>query len=150
MHPKENFDNFKTYLNSNVRNLHVEFPGKLLSKEMGTRIEIQEEDILNLKHTLKYCDVVVNYVSTMTLEAFVFDKPVVNIDYPEKYHRGYTFRHYKPIVDEKAVFLAKSFEELVDQIKQCLSNPYIKRKERERVFNEFIHFVLLDFVLAVS
>jgi hypothetical protein len=30
-----------------------------------------------------YSDVVVNYVSTMTLEAFVFDKPVVNIDYPE-------------------------------------------------------------------
>ncbi len=140
MHPKENFSNFKTYLDSKIKNLHVEFPGRLLSKEMGTRIEIQEEDILNLKHTLKYCDVVVNYVSTMTLEAFVFDKPVVNIDYPEKYHRGYTFRHYKPIVDAEAVFLSKNFEELVDQIKQCLVNPAIKSKEREKVFNEFIYF----------
>lgn len=140
MHPKENFDNFKTYLDAKIKNLHVEFPGKLLSKEMGTRIEIQEEDILNLKHTLNYSDVVVNYVSTMTLEAFVFDKPVVNIDYPEKYHRGYTFRHYKPIVDANAVFLSKSFEELVSQINQCLINPAIKQKEREKVFKDFIYF----------
>lgn len=140
MHPKENFSNFKTYLDSKIKNLHVEFPGRLLSKEMGTRIEIQEEDIANLKNTLKYSDVSINYLSTMTLESFIFDKPVVNINFPDKYHRGYTFRHYKPIVDANAVFLSKSFEDFVSDINLCLKDKDIKQKERHIIFDEFIHF----------
>ncbi len=140
MHPKEEFIKFKTYLDSKITNLHVEFPGKQLSEEMGTTIELHEDDIENLRLTLMYSDVVVNYVSTMTLEAFVFDKPVVNIDYPEKYHRGYTFRHYKPIVDADAVFLAKDFDMLVDHVKICLENPQSKHGERKKVFEDFIHY----------
>jgi hypothetical protein len=140
MHPKEEFHKYKPYLDNKTKNLHVEYPGKMLSKEMGTRIEIHEEDLENLKYTLKYCDVAVNYLSTMTLEAFVFDKPVVNINYPEKYHRGYTFRHYKPIIDANAVFLSKSFNDLVRDINTCLDNPEIKREERKNVFNDFIYY----------
>lgn len=140
MHPKEEFIKFKTYLDSKIKNLHVEFPGKLLSKEMGTRIEIHEDDIQNLKYTLKYSDVVINYVSTMTLESFIFGKPVVNIDYPEKYHRAYTFRHYKPIVDAGAIFMSKSFDKLIEDVKICLKNPDIKKNEQNKVFNDFIYF----------
>lgn len=140
MHPKEEFVKFKTYLDSKIPNLHVEFPGKQLSEEMGTTIELHEDDIENLRLTLLYSDVVVNYVSTMTLEAFVFDKPVVNIDYPEKYHRGYIFRHYKPIVDADAIFLAKSFDMLVEHVKICLENPQNRHREREKVFEDFIHY----------
>jgi hypothetical protein len=140
MHPKEEFYKFKTFLDTNTKNLRVEFPGKILSEELGTKIEIHEEDLENLKCTLKYCDVVVNYVSTMTLEAFVFDKSVVNINYPEKYQRGYTFRHYKPIVDTNAVFLPDNFEKLIKDINTCLNNPSIKREERKEVFNDFIFY----------
>lgn len=140
MHPKEEFGKFKFYLDSKIKNLHVEFPGKILSEEMGTRIEIHDEDLQNLKFTLKYSDVVVNYVSTMTLEAFIFDKPVVNIDYPEKYHRAYSFRHYKPIVDAKAIFMSKSFEDLVKDVNTCLKNPNTMKNERAKVFNDFIYF----------
>lgn len=140
MHPKEEFDKFKVYIDSKIPNLHVEYPGKLLSQEMGTRIEIHEDDILNLKLTLKYSDVVINYVSTMTLESFIFGKPVVNIDYPEKYHRAYNFRHYKPIVDAGAVFLSKSFDNLVEHVNICLKNHDVKKNEQEKVFNDFIFF----------
>jgi hypothetical protein len=140
MHPKEEFYKFKTYLDSNIKGLHVEYPGKLLSKEMGTNIEIHEEDIQNLKWTLKYCDVSINYLSTMTLESFIFDKPVVNINYPDKYHRGYTFRHYKPIIDAGAVFLPKSFDLLVEDVNKCLNNPNSLKKERDKVFNDFTYF----------
>ena len=107
---------------------------------MGTRIEIQEEDIANLKNTLKYSDVSINYLSTMTLESFIFDKPVVNINYPEKYHRGYTFRHYKPIVEAQAVFLSESFDDFVKDINTCLDNTSVKSKERQKIFNDFIYF----------
>lgn len=140
MHPKEEFYKFKTYLDSNITGLHVEYPGKLLSEEMGTNIEIHEEDIQNLKWTLKYCDVSINYLSTMTLESFIFDKPVVNINYPDKYHRGYTFRHYKPIIDAGAVFLPKSFDLLVEDVNKCLKNPNSLKAERDKVFNDFTYF----------
>lgn len=140
MHPKEEFEKFKSYLGGDIKNLHVEFPGKMLSEEMGTRIEIDEDDIQNLKYTLKHTDVVINYVSTMTLESFIFDKPVVNIDYPEKYHRAYTFRHYRPIVDADAVFLSKSFDNLIEHVNICLENPHVKERERNKVFNDFIYF----------
>ena len=54
MHPKEEFYKFKYYLDQKIKNLHVEYPGKILSEEMGTCIEIQENDLQNLKYTLKY------------------------------------------------------------------------------------------------
>jgi 7-cyano-7-deazaguanine synthase len=105
-----------------------------------TNIEIHEEDIQNLKWTLKYCDVSINYLSTMTLESFIFDKTVVNINYPDKYHRGYTFRHYKPIIDAGAVFLPKSFDLLVEDVNKCLKNPNSLKSQRDKVFNDFIYF----------
>ncbi len=140
MHPKEDFSKFQAYSSGKIRNLHVEYPGKLLSEEMGTRIEIGIEDMSNLKNTLMYSDVVINYVSTMTLESFIFSKPVVNIDYPEKYHNAYHFRHYKPIVDYNAVFLAKSFDQLVDSVNECLKNPEVKIDCQNKVLDEFIYF----------
>ena len=101
---------------------------------------MHEGDIDNLKNTLAYCDVAINYLSTITLEAFILGKPVVNINYPAKYHRGYTFRHYKPIIDAKAVFLSESFDELVSDINKCMQDPNIKKEQRDKVFNDFTHF----------
>lgn len=140
MHPKEEFKKFQSFIDSDYKNLCVDFPGKMLSKEMGTRIEMHEDDSLNLKATLKYCDVSINYLSTITLESFIFDKPVININFPEKYHRGYTFRHYKPIIDAKAVILSNSFDDFVDDINNCLKDPSIKREERKKIFNDFVFF----------
>lgn len=140
MHPKEEFGKFKEYMGNKIRNVHVELPGKILSKELGTSIEIHEDDLKNLKSTLSYSDVNVNYASTITLESFVFDKPVVNINYPEKYSLAYSFRHYKPIVDAGAVELVTSFPELIERVTMYLNNPKYKHREREKVFNDFIHF----------
>lgn len=140
MHPKEEFDKFEPYLDNGMRNLRVEFPGKLLSEEMGTRIEIDEDDLKNLKHTLAYADVVVNYASTITLESFIFGRPVVNINYPKKYSRGYTFTHYKPIVEARAVLLPESFEELIEHVNVCLRDPDVRKSERQKVLNEFVPF----------
>lgn len=140
LHPKEEFYKFEKYMKGDIKNLRVELPGKQLSKEMGTTIELHEDDIQNLKLTLKYSDVVINYVSTITLEAFIFDKPVVNIDYPEKYHRAYSFRHYKPIVDSDAIFQSKSLAELISHVNISLINPSVKKQGRDNVFDSYIYY----------
>lgn len=140
MHPKEDFSKFEKFISSGIKGLCVEFPGKLLSEEMGTRIEMHENDIENLKSTLMYSDVVVNYCSTISLEAMIFDKPVVNISFPEKYARAYTFSHYKPIVAADAVFVSKSLEQLIGDVNTGLRHPEVKKDGRHKVFNDFIFF----------
>lgn len=140
MHPKEEFEKFSAYMDGKVKNVFIEFPGKKLSQAIGTPIELDEEDMENLKCTLTYSDVSINYKSTITLEAFIFDKPVININYPKKYESGYLHRHYKPIVDADAVYLPHSFDELVEQVNISFKNPEIKQEGRKKVFHDFTYF----------
>jgi hypothetical protein len=139
MHPKEDKKKFTEFFSSQLKNFHIEGTGTERQREGGS-VELIEEDLTNLKYTLKYCDVNINYVSTITLEALAFDKPVVNINYPEKYKRGYSFRHYKPIVDIGAVRLAQSFDDLVDLINKYLENPMLDQDKRGIAVDKFIPF----------
>ncbi len=140
MHPKEEFEKFYPYMDGKIKNVCVEYPGKKLSQEMGTPIELHEDDMENLKCTLAYTDVSINYKSTITLEAFIFDKPVININYPKKYEDGYTHRHYKPIIDADAVYLPHNFDELVEQVNISFKNPEQKHIGREKIFHDFTYF----------
>ena len=107
---------------------------------MGSRVEMDEEDLINVRRTLRYSDVVVNYASTMTLEAFCFDKPVVNIGFPASYLDAYSFTHYKPIVDAGAVRLSKSLDELIQNVLRYLKFPETDRENRKKIFDRFIYF----------
>jgi len=140
MHPKEEVKNFTSFLDAGIRGLCVEKAGKEKIIELGSNIEMDEDDLLNLKHTLKYCDLNINYLSTITLEAFVFDKPVININYPPQYHLGYTFSHYKPLIEMKSVRLVYSFEELINNINIYFKNPNLEYQERQAAFEKYIKF----------
>ena len=60
--------------------------------------------------SLHHCDLMINYSSTITLECFIYDKPVINIAYDidresffhEDTANAYTVDSYKPIVDFKS------------------------------------------------
>lgn len=140
LHPKEEVEKFAKFMGGGIKNLHVEEAGTKREVALGMGIELDENDLLNLKHTLIYADVEINYLSTITLEAFAFDKPVINIDFPEKYHRGYAFRHYKPIIDMKAVGIASSFQELLELVNRYLANPELGREKRQEATRKFIQF----------
>ncbi|OHA32401.1 MAG: hypothetical protein A2928_00130 [Candidatus Taylorbacteria bacterium RIFCSPLOWO2_01_FULL_45_15b] len=140
MHPKEEFQKFEAYKKTAIKNLRVEKAGNERLAEIGSTTELDEEDLRNLKHTLTYSDVAINYLSTISLEAIIFDKPVININYPEQYHEGYTFRHYKPLVDLGAVRLAYSPDELVKWVNKFISDPSLDDANRHRVKNLFIKY----------
>ncbi len=86
-----------------------------------------------LWHSLAYCDVVVNYFSTVALEACFFDKPVISLAYrpmkdygwihPPKYadHPGLT--HNRRLREYGAVRMVLSREELKATISESITIP---------------------------
>lgn len=140
LHPKEEMDKFEKFMEGSYKNFRIETAGKDRDVRLSTNVEMEEEDLLNTKCTLMYSDVVINYRSTMSLEAMAFDKPVINIYYPEKFRQGYLHRHYEPILHMHAVALAGSFEEMIQHINDYLANPALDRSGRAEVFDKYVHF----------
>ena len=140
LHPKEDVRTFEQFSHGDIRNFRLERGGRERAAVLGSTIELTMTDLVNLKDTLRHADVVVNYASTITLEAIVFDRPVVNISFPKKYECAYSFRHYKPIVDARAVRLAKSFEELCESVRTYLVDSSLERSERRSIRERFVPF----------
>lgn len=93
---------------------------------------------------LKNSDVFVNLASTVTLDAAIFDKPVVNVAYDMKPVRApwlsiarfYETTHYKHITASSGVRIAYSRDELINYIKMYLEDPSIDREGRKRIVAE--------------
>lgn len=99
---------------------------------------------LHLAATLAYSDVVVNCASTTTLEAFMFDTPVINIGFdaqpglplPLSVRRYYHYEHYRPVVEAGAVRIADDPESLVRLVGDYLADPSRDRDARRRVVEQ--------------
>ncbi len=92
----------------------------------------------HLANELKHCDMLITFISTLAIEAAIFDKPIINIDFyadtePDQgpyFGRWYQANHYKPLIKSGAVQLAKSKENLKQLINGALLNPEQARQER--------------------
>lgn len=95
-----------------------------------------------LWHSLAYCDVVVNYFSTIALESCFFDKPVISLAYrpqkdygwinPPRYadHPGLT--HNRRLRDYGAVKMVRSRDELKRAINDSIADPGQASAARKR------------------
>lgn len=134
IHPLDVYENYREF--SGTPHLYVEKAGSA----PGDKIEMRYEDLLNLKYSLMYTDLNINYASTITIEACIFDKPIINIGYTGIYALAYDFDHYRPIYEGGAVRLAKTDEELAELINLYLDNPALDRENRRRVVEDFVKF----------
>ena len=119
-----------------VPDLCVESAGR----SVGKVVEMSYQDLLNLKHSLKYSDLNINYASTISIEACIFDKPVINIGFIDRFKLAYEFNHYRPIYESGAVRLAKTDDELADLINIYLEKPVLDREARDGVVKKYIGF----------
>ncbi len=139
IHPK--MDNFEAYQDlTKFPAVHVERSGKEMARPFGMKIEMDEADLVNLKDTLRHSDMNVNYLSTLSIEACIFDKPVVNIGFPPYYRRWYQASHYKPLVDAGAVRIAGSPDEFIAFIREYLEHPERDREKRAKIIESHVHF----------
>jgi hypothetical protein len=87
-------------------------------------------DRWHLAATLAHSDVLVNFASTTTIEACVFDTPVINVGFDEQaelppplsIRRYFQFEHYQPVIETGAATVAASAGELVDALRAYLAD----------------------------
>lgn len=92
-----------------------------------------------------HCDVLINVASTLAVDAAVFDKPVICIDFddPQKkipywksVHRLFdSFDHYERLVATGGARLPKSFERLIDDINDYLKHPEKDNEGRQAIID---------------
>ncbi|MBU3925953.1 CDP-glycerol glycerophosphotransferase family protein [Patescibacteria group bacterium] len=118
----------------------------IIKKEDKNYSEILKSDMDHLADSLFHSDVTINTCSTMSIDAAVFDKPIVNIAFDgleqKPFHQSvrkfYTIHHvhYQPIMKTKGVKIAYNIDELVKYINMYLENPSLDKDNRKRIVEE--------------
>ncbi|HEX6127087.1 MAG TPA: hypothetical protein VFZ23_17070 [Pyrinomonadaceae bacterium] len=107
------------------------------------------EQITEWVNTFRHAAVVVNLSSTVTVDASIFDKPVVNLDFdpqPGQFDQqlikevNHSWPHFKPIAESGGVWLVNNFEELEHAVKTYLERPELHRQERKWVVEHVCGF----------
>jgi CDP-glycerol glycerophosphotransferase (TagB/SpsB family) len=100
------------------------------------------EENRDLVGSIVHADVVINLASTITLEAALCDRPVINVAFDpdprqtfrtkiERYYRDYD--HYRSVLACGAVRLAASFDELLHHLRTYLTDPALEADGRRRL-----------------
>jgi CDP-glycerol glycerophosphotransferase (TagB/SpsB family) len=110
--------------------------------QAGTKLIARSQDrqqILDWVSTFRHCDVLVNLFSTVAIDAAIFDKPVVNLDYdpsPERKRHAmikdvnHVWSHFKPLTESGAMWTVQNNDEMVEAVRGYLKDPTLHREKR--------------------
>ncbi len=122
----------------------IERPGKEFGANRFNEREVQKTDAVTLANDLFYSDVVVNYGSTISIDAVVFDKPVVivsfdgweKLTYIKSVRRFLDYDHIKKLIRTGFCRIAYKEEELISYIHNYINNPSCDREGRKKLLYE--------------
>jgi len=114
----------------------------------GDSLEVGKDSIVHLANLLYHSDLVITSYSTIVIEAGIFDKPVININYDGHQNRSYWCSNqrvrecefYQGIVKTKGERGVNNQEELVQAINEYLKNPELDREGRAKMVKEQCYF----------
>jgi hypothetical protein len=123
------------------------FPRVIIQKtaEAGTALTARtqdERDIVEWVNSFRHADVVVNLSSTVTIDAAIFDRPVVNLDYdpgpgqPDQElikDVNHRWTHFKPVAESGGVWLVNNHSEMLEAVKTYLAHPELHREKRRQI-----------------
>ncbi|MEP6901968.1 MAG: CDP-glycerol glycerophosphotransferase family protein [Actinomycetota bacterium] len=98
-----------------------------------------KEQITEWVNTFRHADVVVNLSSTVTIDAAIFEHPVVNLDFDPQPGQSdqelikdinHKWNHFQPIAESGGVWLVNNLEETVSAVKNYLKNPNLHQAKR--------------------
>lgn len=110
--------------------------------QVGTPVTARSQtnlQILDWVSTFRHCGVVVNLSSTVTIDAALFDKPVVNVNFdpsPSKDQESLIkdvnglWTHFRPIAESGGVALVNDRNQLLHAVRTYLSHPELHREKR--------------------
>jgi CDP-glycerol glycerophosphotransferase (TagB/SpsB family) len=139
LHPQAKPEEYKKLFNRKDVTLHI--PGN--KADFQDRLFSSNDD-LELAESMKYADVVVNFASTITIDAAVFDTPIVCVNYD---HRGarpfklsprrtYYFDHYAKLGHTGGFELANSKTELINKIDYSINHPEYLSENRKKIIEQ--------------
>ncbi len=108
------------------------------------------EQVVEWVNTFRHADVVVNMSSTVTIDAALFDRPIVNLDFdpqPDLSQQSlikeinHEWRHFQPVAESGGVWLVKDFEELSNAVK-----TYIKEPTRDSAKRQWIAKYVCEYI----
>ncbi|PIQ91705.1 MAG: hypothetical protein COV70_02230 [Parcubacteria group bacterium CG11_big_fil_rev_8_21_14_0_20_39_22] len=128
--------------------LRYDYPGIRFSQKRGVDWDMDESDLNHLRNTLAHMDLLVTYASSISIDAAIFDKPVININFeinkkssllksPTQY---YSSGHYKKALDAGGIKMAKNERDLLESINKYIGDPSLEREGRRRLVKEQCEF----------
>jgi CDP-glycerol glycerophosphotransferase (TagB/SpsB family) len=137
--------------NAEMSNLFDKYQPKIQlqkTQNAGTSLTLRTQDeaqITEWVNTFRHADVVVNLSSTVTIDAAIFDKPVVNLDFDPQPGQedqelikeiNHRWNHFKPVAESGGVWLVNDFDELEEAVKTYLKSPELHRVERQQIVKD--------------
>ena len=124
--------------------LRYDYPGRRFSAERGVDWDMDEKDLEHLVNTLAHMSLLVCYASSLSVDAAIFDKPVINLGFETRPARFlskspvhyYRMTHYRKALDSGGIRFVRSRDELLDWMRRYLENPGLDRAGRERLVRE--------------
>lgn len=124
--------------------LRYDIPGIRFSRNRGGDWDMSESDLRRLTDTLAHASVFLCYTSSLSIDAAVFDKPIINIDFeltpiermsqsPIQY---YQMTHYRNATATGGIRIVSSPDELLHWLNRYLENPLIDHDGRTRLVRE--------------
>jgi hypothetical protein len=105
------------------------------------------DGIRHLGQLLEASAVTVNVASSFTIDAAIFDRPIVNVafdavpgkPYLRSVRRHYDTDHYGFVVQSHAVRVAESSESLFEEIRRYLADQSLERAERSKLLDDLCY-----------
>lgn len=122
--------------------LFIDFPGKVIKGGVGN--DLDQEHLSHFVETLHYSDLILNYSSTINIDACAANTPVINLafthkDYPieESPLKFSQYIHNKRLLDSGNIPSAISLEHLAELTRFYLEEKKRGEAERKKIVDAF-------------
>ena len=123
-------------------------PNKLFIDVPEINPSIEQTDLIAgddyLADLLYHSDVIISHISTLTIDAAVFNKPSIFIGFDveqKPYYKGlrrfHDMEYLQEIRKTGGVKLAESLDELFKYVSQYLANPKLDEEGRKKIVEEY-------------
>lgn len=111
--------------------------------------DYSNEHLIHFADLMRHMSIMINYPSTLTLDAAAVDKPIINLafdgktkrSYGESIARWYDSSHFKEVMARDGSEVVDSPKELKAAINAYLTNPKLKSEGRVRLRTDFCYII---------
>jgi hypothetical protein len=139
VHPLDTVETFKKLSN----HPNITLIDNLTHNKIKNFIPTYDEILFN-RDLLFHSNININIYSSVTLEAFLLNKPVIHIAYQKNWAKNtipcneyYNFSHFEVITKSEASSIVHSLDQFIYCLEMCLNNQNYNRKKRLQFNNHF-------------